>query len=107
MVTDAVRARAADPDGRVITSADAATPPGTGGPSSVHGDGPRDLVRMSIALRESAVVAASRRRAGHVGSRAAGSTTGSAGTAEPGAAEPAAADQGRGDRPRPGSGGVG
>ncbi|MCX5135680.1 MULTISPECIES: MAB_1171c family putative transporter [unclassified Streptomyces] len=107
MVTDAVRARAADPDGRVITSADAATPPGTGGPSSVHGDGPRDLVRMSIALRESAVVAASRRRTGHVGSRAAGSTTGSAGTAEPCAAEPAAADQGRGDRPRPGSGGAG
>ncbi|MER6968790.1 hypothetical protein ABT408_35040, partial [Streptomyces halstedii] len=65
--------------------------------SSVHGDGPRDLVRMSIALRESAVVAASRRRAGHAGSRAAGSTTESAGTAEPGTAEPAGADQGRSD----------
>ncbi|WP_051745157.1 MAB_1171c family putative transporter [Streptomyces yerevanensis] len=52
MVTAAVRARAADPEGRVISSAsvDAAPPAST--------EGPRDLVRMSLALRQSPVVAA-------------------------------------------------
>ncbi|MFD1660576.1 MAB_1171c family putative transporter [Streptomyces caeni] len=58
MVAVAVRARAADPEGRVISAAGAetaaATPP----------EGPRDLVRMSIALRHSPVVAAAREPAG-------------------------------------------
>ncbi|MGQ4389752.1 MAB_1171c family putative transporter [Streptomyces sp. SAS_270] len=58
MVTEAVRARAADPEGRVISSAEANAAP----PSST--EGPRDLVRMSIALRQSSVVAAARGRAG-------------------------------------------
>ncbi|PBC59914.1 hypothetical protein BKI49_31320 [Streptomyces sp. Tue6028] len=60
MVTAAVRARAADPEGRVIDSAEAA-----GGPAAqvASTDGPRDLVGMSIALRESPVVAAARGRA--------------------------------------------
>jgi hypothetical protein len=58
MVTAAVRARAADPEGRVISSAEAATAPPTD--ASAHTDGPRDLVRMSIALRRSPVVAAAR-----------------------------------------------
>jgi hypothetical protein len=53
MVTAAVRARAADPDGEVISSAAAAEP-------SAPTDGPRDLVRMSLALRRSPVVAAAR-----------------------------------------------
>ena len=50
MVTAAVRARAADPEGRVISSAtaDAAPPAST--------EAPRDLVRMSLALRQSPVV---------------------------------------------------
>lgn len=66
MVTAAVRARAADPDGRVIDSAEAAA----NAPASAHSpaaaspfrstEGPRDLVRMSIALRQSPVVAAAR-----------------------------------------------
>ncbi|MEU1195299.1 MAB_1171c family putative transporter [Streptomyces sp. NPDC005813] len=60
MVTAAVRARAADPEGRVIDSTEAA-----GGPAAqvASTDGPRDLVGMSIALRESPVVAAARGRA--------------------------------------------
>jgi hypothetical protein len=53
MVTAAVRARAADPDGTVISSAAASAP-------SEPTDGPRDLVRMSLALRRSPVVAAAR-----------------------------------------------
>ncbi|BAC69455.1 hypothetical protein AQJ43_07800 [Streptomyces avermitilis] len=56
MVTAAVRARSADPEGRVISSAEATAPF-----SSL--DGPRDLVRMSNALRQSPVVAAARRQA--------------------------------------------
>jgi hypothetical protein len=54
MVTAAVRARADDPDGRVLNSAvaDAAPAP--------PAENPRDLVRMSIALRQSPVVAAAR-----------------------------------------------
>ncbi|MGV9563681.1 MAB_1171c family putative transporter [Streptomyces sp. NPDC003480] len=55
MVTAAVRARAGDPEGRVISAAEA-----TAGPH----DGPRDLVRMSLALRSSPVVAAVRGTAG-------------------------------------------
>ncbi|MCC9705796.1 hypothetical protein E4N62_11360 [Streptomyces sp. MNU76] len=53
MVTAAVRAKADDPEGRVISSApaDAPAPPA---------ENPRDLVRMSIALRQSPVVAAAR-----------------------------------------------
>ncbi|MEW2165525.1 MAB_1171c family putative transporter [Streptomyces sp. NPDC007084] len=65
MVTAAVRAKAADPEGRVISSANTATVPGGSDASSVHGEGPRDLVRMSIALRESPVVAAARGGTGH------------------------------------------
>ncbi|MGP4049805.1 MAB_1171c family putative transporter [Streptomyces sp. 2A115] len=56
MVTAAVRARAADPEGRIISSAT------TGAPYASH-EGPRDLVRISIALRQSAVVAAARGQA--------------------------------------------
>ncbi|MGW3493437.1 MAB_1171c family putative transporter [Streptomyces sp. NPDC001020] len=58
MVAVAVRAKAADPEGRVITSAGADTAP-AGSPER-----PRDLVRMSIALRQSPVVAAARGPAG-------------------------------------------
>ncbi|NGO08684.1 hypothetical protein G5C60_13950 [Streptomyces sp. HC44] len=54
MVTAAIRARAADPEGRVISSASATAAP----PTST--EGPRDLVRMSLALRQSPVVAAAR-----------------------------------------------
>jgi hypothetical protein len=62
MVTRAVRARAADPEGRVISSAEtAAAAPATRSPFG-HNDGPRDLVRMSVALRRSPVVAAARGR---------------------------------------------
>jgi hypothetical protein len=57
MVTAAVRARAADPEGRVISAAEAATA------SAASAEGPRDLVRMSMALRQSPVVAAVRGRA--------------------------------------------
>ncbi|WP_200301195.1 MAB_1171c family putative transporter [Streptomyces adelaidensis] len=53
MVTAAVRARADDPEGRVIGSATSDAP----APSAAN---PRDLVRMSIALRQSPVVAAAR-----------------------------------------------
>ncbi|MGW0823215.1 MAB_1171c family putative transporter [Streptomyces sp. NPDC002845] len=58
MVTAAVRARVADPEGRVVgDSAESDATPTT------SSDGPRHLVRMSIALRESPVVAAARERA--------------------------------------------
>ncbi|GAA3837729.1 MAB_1171c family putative transporter [Streptomyces phyllanthi] len=57
MVTAAVRARVADPEGRAIGSVEAGTTPT---PST---DGPRDLVRLSLALRRSSVVAAARTRA--------------------------------------------
>ncbi|TPQ23248.1 MAB_1171c family putative transporter [Streptomyces sporangiiformans] len=57
MVAAAVRARAADPEGRVISSA--ATPAAP--PASAEGR--RDLVRMSLALRQSPVVAAARGQA--------------------------------------------
>jgi hypothetical protein len=56
MVTAAVRARAADPEGRVISAATTATP-------YASTEAPRDLVRISIALRQSAVVAAARGQA--------------------------------------------
>ncbi|MFF3311793.1 MAB_1171c family putative transporter [Streptomyces sp. NPDC002952] len=59
MVTAAVRARAADPEGRVISSAAASD----GEPTAAGTEGPRDLVRMSVALRRSPVVAAARERA--------------------------------------------
>ncbi|MEV5277249.1 MAB_1171c family putative transporter [Streptomyces sp. NPDC052811] len=52
MVTAAVRARAADPLGKIINSA------GTSG--STPPEGPRDLVRMSVFLRQSPVVTAAR-----------------------------------------------
>ncbi|MGW0656021.1 MAB_1171c family putative transporter, partial [Streptomyces umbrinus] len=60
-----VRARAADPDGRVIDTAETAdTPAPAPSPAaaspSMSTEGPRDLVRMSIALRQSPVVAAAR-----------------------------------------------
>lgn len=55
MVAAALRARAADPEGRVVKSAEAYTP--------VAAEGPRDLVRMSLALRHSPVVEAARVRA--------------------------------------------
>ncbi|MFG2312631.1 MAB_1171c family putative transporter [Streptomyces sp. NPDC048566] len=67
MVTAAVRARAADPEGRVISAAGAPAGPGGAGDAPVHGDGPRDLVRMSMALRASPVVAAARGRTGPAG----------------------------------------
>lgn len=54
MVTAAIRARAADPEGRVINAA--ATENGPSAPS----EGPRDLLAMSHALRKSPVVAAVR-----------------------------------------------
>lgn len=57
MVTAAVRARVADPEGRVVSSAETGTAPT---PST---DGPRDLVRLSLALRQSPVVAAAREHA--------------------------------------------
>ncbi|MFI2369347.1 MAB_1171c family putative transporter [Streptomyces sp. NPDC018833] len=55
MVAAALRARAADPEGEVISSARTYT--------SEAAQGPRDLVRMSLALRHSPVVAAARVRA--------------------------------------------
>ncbi|MFI1358435.1 MAB_1171c family putative transporter [Streptomyces sp. NPDC020898] len=58
MVTAALRARAADPDGRVITAATT-----TADPTSPT-EGPRDLVGMSIALRRSPVVAEIREKTG-------------------------------------------
>ncbi|MGW1025955.1 MAB_1171c family putative transporter [Streptomyces sp. NPDC002577] len=60
MVTAALRARAADPDGRVISSAKATASASASVRVSGRAEGPRDLVRMSIALRQSPVVAAAR-----------------------------------------------
>lgn len=67
MVTAAVRARAADPQGRVIDRAEAADGPAVPASSAASSaalptEGPRDLVRMSIALRRSPVVADARGR---------------------------------------------
>ncbi|MFE2283151.1 MAB_1171c family putative transporter [Streptomyces sp. NPDC059443] len=55
MVAAAVRARRADPEGRVIGASEDGAPPAA--------DGPRDLVRISHALRNSPVVAEFRRQA--------------------------------------------
>ncbi|MFI5765451.1 MULTISPECIES: MAB_1171c family putative transporter [unclassified Streptomyces] len=60
MVAAAVRARAADPEGRVIGASDEGAPP--------PADGPRDLVRISHALRNSRVVAECRRQSSLSGS---------------------------------------
>jgi hypothetical protein len=57
MITAAVRARAADPEGRVIGDASEGPAPDD------TADGPRDLVRISHALRHSPVVAEARRTA--------------------------------------------
>ncbi|MEU8774381.1 MAB_1171c family putative transporter [Streptomyces sp. NPDC048606] len=57
MVAAAVRTSAADPEGT------AAEDPGEGERVLIMADGPRDLVRISHALRHSPVVAATRRRA--------------------------------------------
>ncbi|MGW5098903.1 MAB_1171c family putative transporter [Streptomyces nodosus] len=56
MVAAAVRARAADPEGRVIDAAEVTL-------ASAPHEGSRDLVRMSLALRRSPVVAAVRGQA--------------------------------------------
>ncbi|WP_405884147.1 hypothetical protein OG762_39835 [Streptomyces sp. NBC_01136] len=63
MVTAAVRARTADPEGRAIGAAEAATAPAASASAAASAEGPRDLVRMSLALRQSPVVAAVRGRA--------------------------------------------
>lgn len=55
MVAAAVRARSADPEGRVIGASEEGAPQAA--------DGPRDLVRISYALRNSPVVAEFRRQA--------------------------------------------
>ncbi|MFJ8076892.1 MAB_1171c family putative transporter [Streptomyces sp. NPDC096176] len=55
MVADALRARAADPEGQIMKSAELYP--------SATAEGPRDLVRMSLALRHSPVVEAARTRA--------------------------------------------
>ncbi|CAM5629803.1 hypothetical protein SAVIM338S_06002 [Streptomyces avidinii] len=55
MVAAAVRARSADPEGRVIGASEEGAPQAA--------DGPRDLVRISHALRNSPVVAEFRRQA--------------------------------------------
>ncbi|MEV6398593.1 MAB_1171c family putative transporter [Streptomyces sp. NPDC051907] len=55
MVAAALRARSADPEGKIISSAQAYRPDAA--------EGPRDLVRMSLALRQSPVVEAARRSA--------------------------------------------
>lgn len=55
MVAAALRARADDPEGEIVSSAQTYT--------SRAAEGPRDLVRMSLALRQSPVVAAARTRA--------------------------------------------
>ncbi|MFI1395426.1 MAB_1171c family putative transporter [Streptomyces sp. NPDC020681] len=55
MVAAALKARTADPEGKVISSAEAYT--------SKAAERPRDLVRMSLALRHSPVVEAARRHA--------------------------------------------
>ncbi|MFD4529391.1 MAB_1171c family putative transporter [Streptomyces sp. NPDC058470] len=56
MVTVALRARAEDPEGRIVSAAADATP------SATTAAGPRDLVGMSLALRRSPVVATARER---------------------------------------------
>ncbi|MFJ4834679.1 MAB_1171c family putative transporter [Streptomyces sp. NPDC088747] len=58
MVTAALGARAADPEGRIICAATADS-----SPSAAPAGGPRDLVGMSVALRRSPVVATVRERA--------------------------------------------
>ncbi|MFI6334058.1 MAB_1171c family putative transporter [Streptomyces sp. NPDC050535] len=58
MVTAALRARADDPEGRIICAATADSTP-----SADPAGGPRDLVGMSVALRRSPVVATVRDRA--------------------------------------------
>ncbi len=58
MVTAALRARAADPDGMVITAATTTTDP------TSPTEAPRDLIGMSIALRRSPVVAEIREKTG-------------------------------------------
>jgi hypothetical protein len=55
MVAAALSARTADPEGKIISSADSYT--------SKAAERPRDLVRMSLALRHSPVVEAARRSA--------------------------------------------
>lgn len=57
MVTAALRARADDPEGRIISAATADATP-----SATSAGGPRDLVGMSVALRRSPVVATVRER---------------------------------------------
>ncbi|MEV7341359.1 MAB_1171c family putative transporter [Streptomyces sp. NPDC093544] len=57
MVTAALRARADDPEGRIISAATADATP-----STTSAGGPRDLVGMSLALRRSPVVATVRER---------------------------------------------
>jgi len=54
MIATAIRARAADPEGRHLDTTDPRTPPYT------PGEGPRGLVRVSMALRDSPIVAATR-----------------------------------------------
>ncbi len=61
MVAAAVRARAADPKGLVISSAKTGT--GTAPTPTPSTDRPRDLVRLSLALCQSPVVAAAREQA--------------------------------------------
>ena len=58
MVTTAIRARAADPKGRVIDAAATEAPPASA-------EAPRDLVRISLALYRSPVVAAARGQAAY------------------------------------------
>ena len=58
MVTTAIRARAADPKGRVIDAAATEAPPASA-------EAPRDLLRISIALYRSPVVAAARGQAAY------------------------------------------
>ncbi|MDH2390764.1 hypothetical protein QCN29_18610 [Streptomyces sp. HNM0663] len=62
MISAALRARAADPEGRVISSAGAASSDDSGpaGPAEPV-EGPRDLVLISLALRRSPAVAQTRR----------------------------------------------
>ncbi len=71
MVAAAVLARTADPEGRVVASAKTPAPPASGAPSAAPAspsssattaEGPRDLVRMALALRRSPVVADARSR---------------------------------------------
>lgn len=54
MIATAIRARAADPEGRRLNTREPVTPPYT------PDEGPRGLVRVSMALRHSPIVAAAR-----------------------------------------------